>query len=1073
MPIRVRALLIAVLAGLLASLAPAGFGEARAERRVALVIGNSAYKNPAFAAPTARTDAEDVARELRALGFEVVLETDADLSASGRAIQQFARLATGADAALFYYAGHAVQHQGRNFLLPVDADVNDEVSLAFGAVAVDGVRGALERAPGLRIMALDAARSNPVSERLARRAGGAPPPPAPRPPSERFLVAYAAAPGEAAADGAGRNSPYSGALLRRLAEPGLEVETLFRRVAGDVAAATGGRQRPQTYVAPFEPFVLNRADSDAWDRVKTSDDPAALRDFLERFPSSFHAIDAQYRLKAAEAALRAQKERALREAEAERRRKEAAAQEAARHAELDAACEREGAALNEAREPDALRRLSGGVCPQVAAAAKTRLAELEARRLAEEQACRREDGALAALAPADAQGLRALAQSASCASVKSAAAAKLAALEAEAARRAELCRREDAEAHALAQRGDGAGLEALRGRAQCDATGALVAAAQAEIAAEAERARRVALQAACERDGAALKAIGERDAEGLKAFLAKAPCEPAARTAQVRLSDAEAALAREAAACRAEDEELGKLAADAAALKDFRARARCPATLAALDQSLGEIASREAAERAAREAACRREGGELAALAARDLDGLRALAGRAACADVKEQAAQKLAALEETLQRETQKRAEACRRDEARLAGLSAGPGDPAALEALAKGAECPSVVEAASARLAEVRAACRADAAALAAAPAREPAGLRALAENSACAPVRAQAGEKLAALEADLARQAQACAREEARRAAIAPQDVGALGALRREASCPGVVASLDHALAEAKEACAREEGTLAALAPSDGDGLRALAQSATCASVKSAAGAKVAALESEAARLEEACRREDLELASLRAAPGADAAATREKLAALKRGLACARLSPQVEAALRELPEPAVVNTKPQIRAAQDELARIGCLAPPSSGALDARAKAGFSRYFAARGEAPAAAPLAVDDALVSRLKAEPDGVCAPAVAAPGKPAAPKKEIVRLPAAEPPRARPEPRREARPAPEKPAPEKPAPARPARERPAVREVRPAREVRPVPAAPAQAASGRPSSASPIGVGF
>ncbi|WP_395667082.1 caspase domain-containing protein, partial [Methylocella sp.] len=437
-PVRILTVLLFACAAL-----AAGLGEARAERRVALVMGNAAYKNPELVLPNARNDAEDVAAALKKLGFEVLLETDVDLAAAGKAIQQFARLAADADASLFFYAGHAVQHQGHNYLLPVDAEINDEISLAFGAVGVDNVRGVLDRAKGVKIMALDACRDNPVAGRLARADNGVSAAPerearsrglrrGDRP--DEILIAFAAAPGSVAYDGDGRNSPFTKAFLKRLAEPGLEVETLFRRVAGDVIAATDGRQRPETYAALAGDYYLNEADRLAWEKVKDSDDPAVLRDFMERFPSSFHAIEARYRVVALERALAAQKERALREAEAARREKEAAERAAAERLrqeterqrqeaerrrleqeaavlrqKQEAACGGERAALAAApaRDPEALRRLLGGACPEAVAAARQRLAELERVLAAEAEACRKEDGALAALGPRDLDGLRA------------------------------------------------------------------------------------------------------------------------------------------------------------------------------------------------------------------------------------------------------------------------------------------------------------------------------------------------------------------------------------------------------------------------------------------------------------------------------------------------------------------------------------------------------------------------------------------------------------------------------------------------------------------------------------------
>src|SRR5215467_5030402 len=144
-------------------------GAASAERRVALVIGNSQYKNPQLVLFNPKNDAEDVAAVLRTLGFEVILKVDSDKRDFDLAMAQFARLATAADAALFYYAGHALQYQGRNYLMPTDAELEDEISLRYQMMGLDDVRAALERSGGVKIMILDACRNNPVVDRLRRR----------------------------------------------------------------------------------------------------------------------------------------------------------------------------------------------------------------------------------------------------------------------------------------------------------------------------------------------------------------------------------------------------------------------------------------------------------------------------------------------------------------------------------------------------------------------------------------------------------------------------------------------------------------------------------------------------------------------------------------------------------------------------------------------------------------------------------------------------------------------------------------------------------------------------------------
>ena len=256
---------------------------------------------------------------------------------------QFGREATNADAALFFYAGHAIQYQGRNYLLPVDADLEDEVSLRFQTTSLDDVRAAVERASGVKIMILDACRNNPIVDTLKRRMMGmnrgldltrglaridrA----------EGIIVAYATAADEVAADGQGRNSPFSAALIKRLQEPGLEIAKMFRRIAADVVETTHGRQRPEIYVSLIDEYYINQKDRAAWDQIKDKNDPKAFRDFVTSYPSSPRVSDAQYRLDMLERLSRerqAEKERLeqdavkARLADAERQAAEAAKQEA-------------------------------------------------------------------------------------------------------------------------------------------------------------------------------------------------------------------------------------------------------------------------------------------------------------------------------------------------------------------------------------------------------------------------------------------------------------------------------------------------------------------------------------------------------------------------------------------------------------------------------------------------------------------------------------------------------------------------------------------------------------------------
>ena len=260
------------------------------------------YLNPSLVLSNPNNDAQDVAAALRSLGFEVLQAIDANKRDMDFSMAKFARLATDSDAALFYYAGHALQYQGRNYLMPIDAEVEDEVSLRYQMIAIDDVRAALDRASGVKVMILDACRNNPVVDSLRKkmsgetRALGGTRGLARIDKTQGTVIAYSTAADEVAADGQGRNSPFTTAFLKRLQEPGLEIEQLFRRVAADVNTATNGKQRPETYVSLLSDYYLNQTDRIAFEAIKDSSDPAPLRDFINRFPASSFAADARYRI---------------------------------------------------------------------------------------------------------------------------------------------------------------------------------------------------------------------------------------------------------------------------------------------------------------------------------------------------------------------------------------------------------------------------------------------------------------------------------------------------------------------------------------------------------------------------------------------------------------------------------------------------------------------------------------------------------------------------------------------------------------------------------------------------------
>lgn len=219
------------------------------ENRVALVIGNSRYANQPILANPSR-DADRLAESLRKIGFrQVVVAKDLTHDGMRRALLDFSELADKADWAMIYFAGHGIEIDQKNYLLPVDARLRSDRAVSFEAVpleqALDSVRGARK----MRIVILDACRENPFRNQLASnsrnitRGLGRPPEPA-----RGTVVVYAAKEGTLADDDGGAgNSPFLSALVRNIETPQVEIDKLFRRVRDDVLEATNRRQEPHVY----------------------------------------------------------------------------------------------------------------------------------------------------------------------------------------------------------------------------------------------------------------------------------------------------------------------------------------------------------------------------------------------------------------------------------------------------------------------------------------------------------------------------------------------------------------------------------------------------------------------------------------------------------------------------------------------------------------------------------------------------------------------------------------------------------------------------------------------------------
>lgn len=219
------------------ALAPAAY----AEKRVALVIGNSAYASVGTLA-NPKNDADLMARTLSATGFEVTVITDADQRSMKQAIADFGRkLRDGVDTSLFYYAGHGIQSGGKNYLVPVDAAINDEFDLDFQTLDVNSFLGVMQGSSAkINIVILDACRNNPYARSFRSATRGLAMVDAPR----GTYIAYSTAPGDVAQDGTGDNSPYAAALARAMMRPGLRIEDTFKETRRVVLEQTANKQVP-------------------------------------------------------------------------------------------------------------------------------------------------------------------------------------------------------------------------------------------------------------------------------------------------------------------------------------------------------------------------------------------------------------------------------------------------------------------------------------------------------------------------------------------------------------------------------------------------------------------------------------------------------------------------------------------------------------------------------------------------------------------------------------------------------------------------------------------------------------
>jgi formylglycine-generating enzyme required for sulfatase activity/uncharacterized caspase-like protein len=280
----------------------------REASRVALVIGNAAYPGVA-ALRNPANDATDVAAKLRRLGFSVALKTNVSQKEMLRALTDFGdKVQPGAEA-LFFYAGHGMQVRGRNYLIPVDAEIRTENAVSSEAVDVDQLLDKLAAAR-LSIVILDACRNNPFERRFRGSGQGLAQINAPT----GTLIAYATAPGKVAADGEGRNGLYTSELLSAMDVSGIKIEDVFKRVRANVVRKSGDVQTPWESSSltgdfyfvrgtagaaanpPPQPIRLRtdaEIEQELWEGVREADTIEAVDEYLKAYPDGRYVAQAR------------------------------------------------------------------------------------------------------------------------------------------------------------------------------------------------------------------------------------------------------------------------------------------------------------------------------------------------------------------------------------------------------------------------------------------------------------------------------------------------------------------------------------------------------------------------------------------------------------------------------------------------------------------------------------------------------------------------------------------------------------------------------------------------------------
>jgi hypothetical protein len=273
-------------------------------KRIALVIGNGAYTSSPLNNPP--NDATDMARALSNVGFTVEHGVDLTQRQMKAMIRKFGQELKNGGHGLFYFAGHGIQLKGRNYLIPVDAEIASETDVEDQGVDANLIMGLMDEAGnGLNVVILDACRNNPFARSFRSTTNGLAQVDAPT----GTLVAYSTAPGKVARDGTGRNGAYTAELLKQMSVPGVPIEEVMKRVRASLKQLTNGEQVPWESSSLVGAFYLNSAGGTAsaadnpvsaipssptvdsatielayWDTIKNSTDQNDFKSYLKEYP---------------------------------------------------------------------------------------------------------------------------------------------------------------------------------------------------------------------------------------------------------------------------------------------------------------------------------------------------------------------------------------------------------------------------------------------------------------------------------------------------------------------------------------------------------------------------------------------------------------------------------------------------------------------------------------------------------------------------------------------------------------------------------------------------------------------